>query len=401
VRELAEASPGKDRVLFWLHFSSVESVKVVKAVRFQYTPTQDIHDLLVTFRDLVNEALRIGFEKKPRTRFQLQAMIYYDLKEKYGLHSHYILSACECAFAMLRNRKWRKCPYARKLFLKLDNQTYSLDYMLLRIPTTPRHFISILLKAGDYQLSFLRDPSLKRGSITVTDSTIVLAVSKTASVVEPLRKPIAYDINEKNITGSDGEQIDLSHIAQIKHQYSRIRASIAHKTCRDRRIKKRLLAKYGRRERQRTNQALHMVSKRIVEKAKQAHSPIVLERLTHIRRSMLRGNGQGRKMRGRLNRWSFYELQRQIEYKAQWEGIPVKYVGASMTSKTCSHCGYKNKALKWEKCWTCPNCGIQHNRDINAAINILSRFKEPNVVRSADEGLAKETMVPLATVSRG
>lgn len=376
-------------------------MKAVKAVRFQYTPREDVRVLLLTFRDMVNEALRIGFEKKPRTRFQLIMMVYYDFKEKYGLHTHYILGACECAFAMLRNRKWRKCPYARNLFLKLDNQTYRLDYMLLRIPTMPRHFIAIPLKAGDYQLSFLRDSSLKRGSITLTDSTLVLAVSKTASVVEPLRKPVAYDINEKNITGSDGEQIDLSHVAQIKHQYSRIRASIAASTCRDRRIKKRLLAKYGRQEKQRTNQALHIVSKKIVEKAKQAHSPIVLEKLTHIRRSMLRGNGQGRKMRGRLNRWSFRELQRQIEYKAQWEGIPVEYVGASMTSKTCSRCGHRNRALKCERCWTCPNCGIQHNRDLNAAMNILSRFKEPNVVRSADEGLAKEAMVPLAMVSGG
>jgi len=376
-------------------------LKAVKAVSFQYSPRDDVHALLVTFRDMVNEALRIGFEKKPRSRFQLITMVYYDFKEKYGLHTHYILSACECAFAMLRNRKWRKCPYARRLFLKLDSQTYRLDYMLLRIPTTPKHFITIPLKGGDYQLSFLCNSSLKRGSITLTESTLVLAVSKTASVVEPLRKSIAYDINEKNITSSDGEQIDLSHVAQIKHQYSRIRASIAHSTCRDRRIKKRLLAKYGRREKQRTNQALHVVSKRIVEKAKKAHSPIVLERLTHIRQSMRRGNGQGRKMRGRLNRWSFHELQRQIEYKAHWEGLPVEYVRASMTSKTCSKCGHINKALTYEKCWTCPNCGIQHDRDLNAAINILSRFKEARVVRSSNEGLAKEAMVPLATVSRG
>ena len=376
-------------------------LKAVKAVRFQYAPREEVHALLVTFRDMVNDALRIGFEKKPRSRFQLITMVYYDFKEKYGLHTHYILGACECAFAMLRNRKWRNCPYARKLFLKLDNQSYRLDYMLLRIPTTPRNFITIPLRGGDYQLSFLRNPSLKRGSITVTDSTVVLAVTKAASVVELLRKPVAYDINEKNITCSNGEKYDLSRVAQIRHQYSRIRASIDQNTCRDRRIKKRLLAKYGRREKQRTNQALHIVSKQIIAKAKQAHSPIILEKLTHIRRSMCRGNGQGRKLRGRLNRWSFYELQRQIEYKAQWEGLPVSYVRAAMTSKTCSKCGYRNRALKWEKCWTCPNCGIQHDRDLNAALNILSRFKEPTVVRSVDEGLAKEAMVQLATASRG
>ena len=112
-------------------------MNAVKAVKFHYTPREDVLYLLKTFRDMVNEALRIGFEKKPRTRFQLIVMVYWVFKERYGLHTHYILNACECAFAILRNRKWRKLPYAKHLFLKLDNQTYKLDYMVLRIPTTP------------------------------------------------------------------------------------------------------------------------------------------------------------------------------------------------------------------------------------------------------------------------
>jgi putative transposase len=370
-------------------------LKAVKAVKFHYTPTEEILSLLNIFRNMVNDALRIGFEGKPRTRFQLITMAYWELKDRYRLHTHYILNACECAFAMLRNRKWKKLPYAKRLFLKLDNQTYRLDYMMLKIPTTPRNFIIIPLKAGDYQLSFLRDPALKRGSITITEATVVLAVSKTANVLEPLRKAVAYDINEKNITGSDGEKYDLSDVANIKHQYSRIRASIAKNTHRDRRIKQKLLSKYGERERQRTIQALHRVSKDIVEKAKGTKSRIVLERLTNIMKNHRKGNGEGRKLRGRLHRWSFGELQRQIDYKAKWEGIPVVYVRASNTSKICSQCGYLNKALKYEKCWTCPNCGIQHNRDLNASRNILarSRFKETSAVHSSDEGLVCEAMV--------
>jgi hypothetical protein len=163
----------------------LKAAKAFKAVKFHYEPRADMLSLLKTFRDMVNEAIRVGFEKKPKTRFQLIAMAYCDLKNRYGLHTHYILSACECAFAMLRNRRWKKQPYAKHLFLKLDNQTYRLDYMLLRIPTTPRNFITIPLRGGDYQLSFLRDPALKRGSITITDATVILAVSKTARVVEP------------------------------------------------------------------------------------------------------------------------------------------------------------------------------------------------------------------------
>jgi len=377
-------------------------LKATKAVRFSYTPTEDMLNLLETFRYMVNDALRIGFEKKPRSRFQLIMMAYHDLKDRYGLHTHYILSACECAYAMLRNRKWRKLPYAKRLFLKLDSQTYKLDYMMLRIPTTPRNFLHIPLRGGEYQLSFLRDPNLKRGSITITDSKVILAVSKSTEAVEPLGEPVAFDINEKNITSSDGERYDLSEAASIKHQYSRIRASIARNTNKDRRVKRKLLAKYGRRERQRAIQALHRISSRIVEKAKESRSPIILEKLTNIRNSSRRGNGQSRKMRGRLNRWSFHELQRQIEYKAKWEGVPTHYVRATLTSKICSQCGFINKALKYERGWLCPICGAILDRDYNAALNILarSRFHEAGAVRQSNEGLAGEGMVQLATVTR-
>lgn len=365
----------------------------VKAVKFHYTPREDVLNLLKIFRDMVNEALRIGFERKPRTRFQLITTVYPTFRERYNLHSHYILNACECAFAMLRNRKWKKIPYAKRLFLKLDNQTYRLDYMLLKIPITPRNFLVISLRGGDYQLSFLRDSALKRGSITITESTVVLAVQKTARVVEPLRKAVAFDINEKSVTTSEGDKYDLSQVAKVKHQYSRIRASIANNTHRDRRVKRGLLSKYGCRERNRTIQALHKVSKTIIERAKGSKAVIVLEKLTNIRNSARKGNGQGRKLRGRLNRWSFQELQRQIDYKARWLGIPVFYVRASMTSKTCSHCGYVNKALKYERVFQCPNCGGRFDRDYNASLNILSRFKEAGMVRQSDEGRPIEAMV--------
>jgi len=376
-------------------------LKATKAVRFSYTPTEDMLNLLETFRCMVNDALRIGFKKKPRSRFQLITMAYRDFKERYGLHTHYILSACECAFAMLRNRKWKKLPYAKRLFMKLDNQTYKLDYMLLRIPTSPRTFIHIPLRGGEYQLTFLRDPNLKRGSITITEKSVVLAVTKENSEAKLFSKAVAYDINEKNITSSEGEQIDPSEVAKTKHQCSRIRESMSKNTHKDRRIKQRLLSKYGKREKRRTIQALHRISKRIVENAAKTRSPIVLERLTNIRKSMSKGNGQGRKMRGRLNRWSFHELQRQIEYKANWEGIPVEYVRATNTSRTCSQCRYLNRALKYERVFQCPVCGGRLDRDYNAALNILgrSRFKEAGMVHPSDEGPASEGMVQLETVT--
>ena len=65
-------------------------------------------------------------------------------------------------------------------------------------------------------------------------------------------------------------------------------------------------------------------------------------------------------------------LLRLIRYKAQWYGTYI--VAASRTfpsSKTCSACGAVNRALKLERHWTCPNCGVFHDRNENAARNLL------------------------------
>ena len=50
--------------------------------------------------------------------------------------------------------------------------------------------------------------------------------------------------------------------------------------------------------------------------------------------------------------------------------MPYIEVDPAYTSKTCSECGYLNKALKAEKKWSCPSCGVVHDRDTNAANNL-------------------------------
>ncbi len=72
---------------------------------------------------------------------------------------------------------------------------------------------------------------------------------------------------------------------------------------------------------------------------------------------------------------SWYELTRQLEYKAAWNGkqyIRINTFYAS--SQICSDCGYQNvdtKDLSVRE-WICPICGAKHDRDINAARNILA-----------------------------
>ena len=65
-------------------------------------------------------------------------------------------------------------------------------------------------------------------------------------------------------------------------------------------------------------------------------------------------------------------LLQKIRYKADWYGtIIVEADRFYPSSKLCSDCGAHNATLGREPYWTCPQCGVQHDRNENAAFNLL------------------------------
>lgn len=72
---------------------------------------------------------------------------------------------------------------------------------------------------------------------------------------------------------------------------------------------------------------------------------------------------------------SWAEFVRQLSYKANWYGKKVVKIGKFYpSSQTCHVCGYIHKDTKdlSVREWECPNCHTKHDRDVNAAINILN-----------------------------
>lgn len=71
---------------------------------------------------------------------------------------------------------------------------------------------------------------------------------------------------------------------------------------------------------------------------------------------------------------SWYQFRSMLEYKCAWYGKQLIVVNPSYTSQICSVCGFHSgkKPLDVRE-WTCQQCGTHHDRDINAAVNILNR----------------------------
>lgn len=71
---------------------------------------------------------------------------------------------------------------------------------------------------------------------------------------------------------------------------------------------------------------------------------------------------------------SWYRFRTMLQYKCDWYGNQLVVVKPSYTSQICSHCGFHSgkKPLAIRE-WTCPRCNTHHDRDINAAVNILHK----------------------------
>ena len=86
----------------------------------------------------------------------------------------------------------------------------------------------------------------------------------------------------------------------------------------------------------------------------------------------VRGMVKNRHLARSIADMGFFELRRQLEYKAVMRGGQIVVVGRFFpSSKTCSQCGHRLDVLSLSvRKWACPECGSVHDRDVNAALNL-------------------------------
>ena len=347
-------------------------VFALKTVRQKHEVSPELLRLLDEFRRMVNVCIAVGIEENVSSLKTLSLRSYHRLSR--DMPSYYRLCAISKATGILHNhRKAKKknprtrFPCARKLMLTTC-YGFKIQNGLLRLPVRPRHYVYV--KLNSHTLRVLSGLNVR--SVTLTRESLSISYSKETVEIEP-EGYVGIDRNLDNVTSasSDGtvKTFDLSKATRIKADYRVVKSQFRRN---DVRMRTQVFSKYGGKQRNRVHPLLHHASKRIVDEAKTRRYGIVMERLTGMRRLYRRGNGQSRNYRSLMNGWSYGELQRQIEYKAGWEGLRVIYVSARNTSRHCSICGYKTLESTERQLW-CPKCGTVLDRDENAARNLASR----------------------------
>ena len=126
---------------------------------------------------------------------------------------------------------------------------------------------------------------------------------------------------------------------------------------------KHMVAKYSEKIANQRHNYIHNLTKQLVEQ----YDMIKIEDLKT--KNLLKNH----KLARAIANQAWREIRRQLEYKCEWYGKQLVTVNPRKTSQICSNCGYDDGKHTLDiRQWTCPNCGIHHDRDINAAKNILS-----------------------------
>jgi len=367
-------------------------LRVVKSVKQSIQPNNDLENMMDIFRDMMNHCIRIGIKENCSTLKRMSILSYHELRN-YDILSSYKICAISQACGILAKYKkeFKKNPNAKMPYITKPYITncYQIKHngSLLTIPFKPHQPINILLNNHTQQI--LSDDTLKVRSFTITALNISICISKEVETIE-CTKIVGIDRNLKNVTCGNNESVTFyktNKLLSIKQNTIYARAGFKRN---DHRKKKQYYKNMQNRLQNRTKQFIHKISKDIVTNAVQTKSIIAFENLKGIRKLYRKGNGQGNKYRKKMNGWQFYELQRQVQYKASWEGIPVVLVDPKRTSKLCPICGDRiQEDRQNRRKLLCINCGKSMDRDVIASMNIAHKAWSGSTHARGDTSEAK------------
>ncbi|MBC7090384.1 MAG: IS200/IS605 family element transposase accessory protein TnpB [Nitrososphaeria archaeon] len=349
----------------------------VKCIQIPIVPLvgrkeRTLSELLKAYSDIVQQSIDYTIEMGITSRKRLHEALYEKLRAKYpNLASHYIYTSFTMALGICKSFKKRKKlgltkrdkPEVSNLnSLMLDDyHLFKIEGKVLRLNIGNGH-LYLPLKPTRFQERFLEEIRqgamlVKRGDRWFLNATI----KRDVQPYEPIGI-IAYDINEKSVDAllvkeekTEWIHIDISEAKHIQKRYQEIRER-----------KRRYIKGKARRK---ANNILHVATKFLVEKALEEKVVIVTEDIKGINKGI---NRKGKGVRRRLNLWSHGKISFQMNYKADWLGVPrLKDVDAKNNSKTCPVCGDARARKGWV--FKCKKCGYETSSHQIACINILKK----------------------------
>jgi IS605 OrfB family transposase len=232
--------------------------------------------------------------------------------------------------------------------------------------------IHIPLLLGDYQRERLKDKKLDYATVQKKNKAwfIHFVVDVPDKEIPEPKRVLGVDRGIYNIAvTSTGKFFGGRHAMELRKRFESLRSRLQRKGTKN---AKRHLKRLSGKEARRTAQANHTISKRLVAMAVDTQSAIAIENLKGIRKRCGDKGKARKKHRKNMARWSFYQLEQFIAYKAAIAGVALIKVTPYHTSQQCSKCGLLGHRKGAH--FSCV-CGYRASADSNASSVISKRVK--------------------------
>jgi len=326
------------------------------------------------FNEACNYIAITAFELKTANKRELQKVVYYDVRDKFKLSAQLTIRAIAKVCESYKRDKTIKPTFKPTGAIVYDQRILSFRKLEAISILTNSGRLTVPIRMGEYQkvrLDRIRgqaDLILRNGIFYL----MVVVEAPEASKVDAVGT-LGVDLGIVYLaTDNEGETFSGKQVDKVREKNATLRTDLQGANTPS---AMRHLKRLSNREARFHRDINHIISKKIVAKAKDTRQAIALEDLKGIRRSVT----VRRTQRSRLHSWAFYQLRSFIEYKAAITGIPVFLVDPRGTSHICPECGDNERANRPNRdTFRCVQCGFSGNADHIAAINIAARAVEVN-----------------------